>query len=99
MIMFGMRDKSDSSAKALTAAAKAVRTQADFVQFAQLLARNLKHHRSEWENDRLDHFVEALSRYANDVGGYYRNIGEERDLANPDWSVFATILMGAKVYE
>ena len=52
----------------------------------------------KWENNTLQNFLEAMSAWANDMEGYYKNwnlpIPE-----NVNWKPFADILLGAVVYE
>ena len=96
--MFG-KPSSDCDADALEAARASVQTQGDFTQFTELLLKNYRQHLQEWEHVQLGSFLEALTAYSNDVGSFYQNRGEQKDLSRPDWNVFATILLGAKVYE
>ncbi len=52
-----------------------------------------------WENNRLDLFLEAMSRYTADIDGYYQNVEPDQNADIPSWKVFADIMKGAVVYE
>jgi len=60
---------------------------------ADLLARP-----DEWENADLARYLEAMSGWIADMDGYYRNSGEPFD-GSPSWSIFADMLLAAKIYE
>ena len=50
-----------------------VTSRQSFVQFLELLHQDLRVNKSAWENKTLEDFIEALSRYADDIQGYYDN--------------------------
>jgi hypothetical protein len=74
-----------------------------FVEFLRLFRADLNSNPDEWENKNLDDFLEAMTRYAEDIQGYYNNceneIGERVDADVPTWRTFADILRGARIYE
>jgi hypothetical protein len=70
-----------------------------FIEFLDLLRQDFLNNPDSWENNRLDTFLEALSAYANDIQGYYNNMGIPINADNPSWQVFADILKGATIYE
>jgi hypothetical protein len=74
-----------------------------FIEFLNLLTEDYKNNQSHWENDNLGSFLEAMSRYAQDIDGYYINmakdLGKNIDPDIPSWQVFADILRGSIVYE
>ena len=70
-----------------------------FEKFISLLLSDFKKNPENWENNRLDLFLEAMSRYTADLDGYYKNIEPEYDADIPTWKVFADIMRGAVVYE
>ena len=74
-------------------------TRQDFAQFVGLLLKDFTDNPSSWENRTLADFLEALSRYTEDVQSYYDNTGKNKNADKPDWSIFADIFLGAKVYE
>ena len=70
-----------------------------FIEFLDLLRQNFIGNPEGWENNNLDTFLEALSRYANDIQGHYDNMGKPIIADNPSWQVFADIFKGATIYE
>ncbi|KMU64953.1 hypothetical protein EZBTHKR_0437 [Elizabethkingia anophelis] len=44
-------------------------------------------------------FLEAFSAYTEDIQGYYNNMKLDINADKPDWSTFADIFKGAKIYE
>ncbi|HVZ46105.1 MAG TPA: hypothetical protein VHA82_20025 [Ramlibacter sp.] len=75
-----------------------VNSRADFVQFVQHLNEDRRAHNPEWENGTLDQFLSGLSAFANDMGGYYRNMGETVDIEHITWRMVAQMLLAATVY-
>lgn len=70
-----------------------------FIKFLDLLHKDLLDYPENWENKTLPEFLEALSAYTEDVQGYYNNMKLDINADKPDWSTFADIFKGAKVYE
>ena len=70
-----------------------------FEEFVDLLLKDFRKNGDEWENNRLELFLEAVKRYSEDLDGYYRNLHPELDADVPTWRAFADILRGAVVYE
>lgn len=74
-----------------------------FVQFLDKLHADYLQNGKAWENQTLGDFLDALSRYAEDIGGYYSNLslsgGESTNADSASWRVFADMLRGAVVYE
>lgn len=68
--------------------AKDVRNKKDFEIFLGLLKENFENSRSDWENDRLDLFLEGLYGY---------NFGTDEEQAS--WASFAEMLLAARIYE
>jgi hypothetical protein len=52
----------------------------------------------EWENPTLESFLGALEGFLRDIPGYFANRGEPVP-AQPDWALFARILVAATGYE
>ncbi|ALO13464.1 Cytosine deaminase-related metal-dependent hydrolase [Streptomyces venezuelae] len=52
----------------------------------------------EWENQSLDHFLEALAAWIDDSPGWYRNFGKQLP-EEGDWTFLARALQAATVYE
>ena len=76
-----------------------IKTREDFIKFAKELSQNYKDHKQEWENNKLDLFLDAMATYSNDVQGYYKNWHPEVSADIPSWRVFADILKGSTLYE
>lgn len=70
-----------------------------FAQFLQLLLEEYQDNKAEWENKTLEDFLEAMSRYAEDIQGNYNNVRDGISADVPAWSTFADIMRGAVVYE
>ena len=54
---------------------------------------------SKSDNSDLSSFLEALSGWIDDCGGYYKNTGSNLDPDSPSWQLFADALQAAKIYE
>ncbi|QNE41040.1 hypothetical protein F1C16_16425 [Hymenobacter sp. NBH84] len=70
-----------------------------FIEFLFVLQQELISNADEWENKSLSDYLEAVSRYAEDIDGFYLNTGQEVDAEQASWKLFADILKGASVYE
>lgn len=70
-----------------------------FQEFVGLLLADYENNKDNWENNRLELFLEAMQAYAGDLDGYYLNNHPEIDAEKPTWRAFADILRGAVVYE
>ena len=77
--------------------AAAVKSRSDFVRFVESLNSNYASCRDEWENGDLGSFLSGLSVFAEDMGGYYKNMGEEVDVEVVTWRMAAQMLLAAKV--
>ena len=77
---------------------ESITSRTEFVAFLQDLARDFNERPHAWENDSLGTFLEAAAAWTEDMDGYYKNVGRPVP-AQIDWSVFATILAAARVYE
>lgn len=70
-----------------------------FAQFLKLLLKDFEENGADWENNRLELFLEAMHAYTVDLPGHYKNVHPEHDADIPNWQRFADILKGAVVYE
>jgi len=70
-----------------------------FEKFLTLLLTDFKNNQNNWENNRLDLFLEAMARYTAALDGYYKNMEPGSNADFPTWKVFADIMRGAVVYE
>lgn len=78
--------------------AKAVSSHADFARFVDYLNTDYRVRQDEWENDSLENFLSGLSGFAQDMGGFYRNMGESIDVEVITWRMAAQMLLAATVY-
>lgn len=74
-------------------------TRVEFIKFLSELQKDLMENPEEWENQNLLDFLEAMGGYAKDMNGHYENTGQNVDIDQPTWQLFADILKGAKTYE
>ncbi len=70
-----------------------------FIKFLDLLRKDFLDNSENWENKTLPDFLEALSSYTEDIQGYYDNMKLNLNADKPEWSIFAAIFKGAKIYE
>jgi hypothetical protein len=70
-----------------------------FSKFAEKLLINYEQNGKNWEVKRIEDFIENISRYAEDIDGYYTNMNFETSAETPTWRIFAQILKGATIYE
>ena len=67
-----------------------------FIEFLGLLKEDLTRNNNSRKNKTLEDFLEAMTRYADDIQGYYDNnkneLGEQIKADIPSWRVFADIL-------
>lgn len=70
-----------------------------FVDFLILLRTDFLDNPKNWENKTLPDFLEALSAYTEDIQGYYDNMHHAVNADKADWSTFADIFKGARIYE
>ena len=76
-----------------------IKTRQDFVVFLNVLLSDLQKNKDSWENQDLESFLEALSRSAGDIHGFYANTNQTVDADKPSWKVIADMLMSARIYE
>ncbi len=70
-----------------------------FINFIDLLRQDFIDNPESWENKKLEDFLEALSRYADDIQGYYNNMKQDINADEPNWQTFSDIFKGATLYE
>lgn len=78
--------------------AKTVVSREDFVKFVGYLNDDYQHKRDEWGNKTLEEFLGGLSGFANDMAGYYKNMGEAVNVESITWRMAAEMLLAATVY-
>lgn len=70
-----------------------------FIKFLDLLRKDFLENREEWQNKNIEDFLEAMTRYTEDIQGYYDNTNQNIDANKPRWEIFADTLKGSKIYE
>jgi hypothetical protein len=70
-----------------------------FIEFIELLREDLINNSKSWENKSLDDFLEAMSRYTEDIQGYYDNMKQDVNADHANWQTFADIFKGSTMYE
>lgn len=68
------------------------------IEFIDLLCTDFINYPENWGNNTLTEFLEAI-RYTEEIQGYYDNMNLNKHADFPDWSIFADIFKGAKIYE
>lgn len=78
--------------------AKTVQSRDDFIKFVEYLNEDYRQQQTQWENRSLGEFLGGLSSFANDMAGYYKNMGETVDVDTVSWRLVAEMLLAATVY-
>jgi hypothetical protein len=76
-----------------------VKDRKSFVEFINLLQKDLVANPAQWEHTTLPDFLDALGRYASDIEAHYYNLGINIDADKAQWQVFADIFKGATKHE
>ena len=71
----------------------------EFINFVKNLRVDFIKNNAQWENKTIEDYLEAMSAYAEDIDGYYKNTNQEVNLEKIDWKIFADILKGSSIYE
>jgi hypothetical protein len=74
-------------------------TKQEFIDFINILRTDFIKNKEQWENTTIEDFLEAMSRYVEDIDGYYKNTNQNIELDKIDWKVFSDILKGSSIYE
>lgn len=70
-----------------------------FIKFIEVLRKDFLNNPENWRNNTLPDFLYALSAYTEDIQGYYDNMKRNVNADKADWSIFADIFQGARIYE
>jgi hypothetical protein len=70
-----------------------------FIKFLDILHKDFLNNPESWENKTLPDFLEALKAFTEDIQGYYDNLKINVNADKPNWSTFADIFKGARIYE
>lgn len=74
-------------------------TKEEFIQFIDNLKMDFIENKEQWENKTIEDYLEAISRYTEDIQGYYLTTNQNIDLEKVNWKVFSDILKGSSIYE
>lgn len=74
-------------------------TKQEFILFIENFRTDFIENKEQWENKSIEDYLEAISRYTEDIDGYYKNTNQDINLEKLDWKVFADILKGSSMYE
>jgi len=75
-----------------------ISTKEELSDFVLILAQDFVDNKSDWENQDLFAFLEAVSAWIKDMDGFYTQQNKELP-QNIPWKIFADILLAAKNYE
>lgn len=78
--------------------AERVGSREDLAEFVRALGADLADGERQWENDRLDTYLDAVASWTEDMPGFFMNEGRDMD-EEPKWRLFAFILLAATMYE
>jgi len=75
--------------------AKTVKDKNDFVQFLQHLLDDFETNSDNWQNTKLDHYIESMGAFLeSSKDPSFKEID-----FTPAWGVFAEIMVAASIYE
>ncbi len=72
---------------------KKIDSKQDFINFLKELRTDLKENQGEWENLKLEDYLEAMEAFVTDSDE------KKFDDKLSKWRIFANILYGGKIYE
>lgn len=73
-----------------------INSKEDFVNFLKLFLNDYSNNISEWENNKLESYLNGIYGFTMDIEGF---LGFETNNLKPTWKLFAQILLAARVYE
>ncbi|MES5949550.1 hypothetical protein [Bacillus cereus group sp. MG6] len=68
------------------------------LEFLFYLQKDFKENKDEWENIKIEDYLEGMEAWLNDCEGVYQNRGEEIS-KNISWGFIAQVLLAAAYYE
>ncbi len=74
-------------------------TRTEFISFLKEFKTDFDQNKDDWENKRLEDFLESMITYTEDIQGYYDNMKMNVNADTPTWENFRNILKGAAIYE
>ena len=76
-----------------------INSRKEFINFLEGLLKEYQEHPENWENHKIEDFLEAMIRYSDSVQQYYKNTDQDINADEAQWKVFADIIKGASIYE
>ncbi|MGZ4049367.1 MAG: DUF7660 family protein [Bacteroidia bacterium] len=70
-----------------------------FIEFLDLLRKDLIENPETWENKKLSDFLNAFASFTEDIQGYYDNQKLKINADDASWKTFSDIFKGATMYE
>ena len=71
----------------------------DFLKFMEYLIDDYRDHKNEWDNNRLEDFLEGFRGFSTDIRGYYKNTNQDVDVEIISWKMLANMMTAATVYD
>jgi len=65
-------------------------TKQEFILFIENFRTDFFENKEQWENKSIEDYLEAISRYTEDIDGYYKNTNQDINLEKLDWKVLQT---------
>lgn len=59
-------------------------TKQEFILFIENLRTDFIENKKQWENKTIEDYLEAMSRYVEDIDGYYKNTNQDINLEKVD---------------
>ena len=77
---------------------KNIKTKAEFIEFINILIKDINDKPEEWEDKPVMSYLESIQSWVEDMDGYYQNTKREvpQDI---NWNFIATLLYVGKIYE
>jgi hypothetical protein len=74
-------------------------TREEFIEILRLLLEDFQKNKATWENQTLEHYLAAMIAWSGSMDNYYLHRKMNLDASQPNWKVFADLLLAARVYE
>ena len=78
--------------------ARSIQSREDLVDFVRDLIADLQRNPADWENSKLETYLEALAAWVEDMDGYSQD-RKETTPTEPSWRLLGEIPLAARVYE
>ena len=70
-----------------------------FIEFMDLLRKDLIENPETWKNKKLGDFLNAFASFTEDIQDYYDNNRSKIDSEEASWKTFSDLFKGATMYE